>query len=59
MYEGYIQSENDQLRAIVRNHASAYRDVMRAKIVLLVAEGLCNGEFTAAQLGTSRQSVSR
>jgi hypothetical protein len=42
----------------VRQHTSPYCDVIRAKIVLLAAEGLSN-DVIAARLDTPRQIVSK
>ena len=50
--------EKKELEARVRKYASRYRDVMRAKIVLLAAEGLPN-DVIAARLDTPRQIVSK
>jgi hypothetical protein len=52
------KDERDRLQASVRRYTSAYRDVTRAKIVLLAAEGMANDEI-AARLGTPRQIVSK
>jgi transposase len=46
------------LEARARKYTSPYRDVIRAKIVLLAAEGLGN-DLIAARLGTPRQIVSK
>jgi len=51
-------SEREHLEARVRRYTSPYRDVMRAKIVLLAAAGLPN-EVIAARLDTPRQIVSK
>ena len=37
------QSEKEELEAITRKYTSPYRDVIRAKIVLLAAQGLVWG----------------
>jgi DNA-directed RNA polymerase specialized sigma24 family protein len=50
--------ERARLEAISRKYTSAYRDVVRAKIVLYAAEGLANDEI-AARLDTPRQIVSK
>ena len=50
--------EKKELEARVRKYTSPYRDVMRAKIVLLAAEGLPN-DVIAARLDTPRQIVSK
>lgn len=46
------------LEARVRKYTSPYRDVIRAKIVLLAAEGFAN-DVIAARLATPRQIVSK
>jgi hypothetical protein len=51
------KDERDRLQASIRRYTSAYRDVTRAKIVLLAAEGMANDEI-AARLGTPRQRSS-
>lgn len=51
-------SELSRLQAQARKYTSPYRDVLRAKIVLLAAEGLRNDEI-AARLDTPRQIVSK
>jgi len=50
--------EKKELEARVRKYTSPYRDVMRAKIVLLAAQGLPN-HVIAARLDTPRQIVSK
>lgn len=50
--------EKVQLQAIARKYTSQYRDVMRAKIVLLAAEGLSNKEI-GQRLDLPRQIVSK
>ena len=50
--------ERQDLEARARRYTSAYRDVVRAKIVLYAAEGLENKEI-AARLDTSPQIVSK
>ncbi len=52
------QEERDQLQAQGRRYTLPYRDVIRAKIVLLAAEGLDNDEI-AARLDTRREIVSK
>lgn len=47
-----------ELEATARKYTLPYRDVMRAKIVLLAAEGLRNDEI-AARLDTRREVVSK
>jgi len=44
------------LEALARRYTAPYRDVLRAKIVLLAAEGLQN-KAIAARLDTPRQIV--
>jgi Homeodomain-like domain len=50
--------ERAGLEARARKYTSPYRDVIRAKIVLLAAEGLGN-DLIAARLDTPRQIVSK
>lgn len=50
--------ERRELEARARRYTSPYRDVIRAKIVLLAASGLRNDEI-AARLDTPRQIVSK
>jgi hypothetical protein len=50
--------ERAELEARARKYTSPYRDVIRAKIVLLAAEGLGN-DLIAARLDTPRQIVSK
>ena len=50
--------EKVRLQAIARKYTSQYRDVMRAKIVLLAAEGLSNKEI-GQRLDLPRQIVSK
>jgi transposase len=52
------KAERDELSARARKYTSPYRDVIRAKIVLLAAEGLAN-DVIAARLDTPRQVVSK
>ena len=47
-----------ELEARARRYTSPYRDVIRAKIVLMAAAGLDNDEI-AARLDTSRVIVSK
>ena len=51
-------SERTALEARARKYTSSYRDVIRAKIVLLAAHGLSN-DVIAARLDTPRQIVSK
>jgi len=50
--------EQEVLEALARKYTSPYRDVIRAKIVLLAAEGLGN-DAIARRLDTPRQIVSK
>ena len=50
--------ERQALDAKARSYTSPYCDVIRAKIVLLAAEGLRNDDI-AARLDTPRQVVSK
>ena len=50
--------EEARLQGIARKYTSQYRDVMRAKIVLLAAEGLSNKEI-GQRLDLPRQIVSK
>jgi transposase len=50
--------EQNELEARTRKYTSPYRDVIRAKIVLLAAQGLSN-DVIAARLDTPRQIVSK
>jgi DNA-directed RNA polymerase specialized sigma24 family protein len=50
--------EKASLEALARRYTSAYRDVIRAKIVLYAAQGLRNDEI-ARRLDTPRQVVSK
>jgi hypothetical protein len=52
------KEEEAELEARVKEYASPYRDVMRAKIVLLASEGLGNDSI-AARLSMPRQIVSK
>lgn len=50
--------ERSHLEAIARKYTSPYRDVMRAKVVLLAADGLANKEISE-RLRLPRQIVSK
>ncbi len=50
--------EREALEALTRRYTSPYRDVIRAKIILLAAEGLAN-DAIAMRLDTPRQIVSK
>lgn len=50
--------ERDELEARARRYTSPYSEVVRAKIVLMAAEGLRNDQI-AARLDTPRQIVSK
>src|SRR5229473_8192551 len=50
--------ERKKLAARARRYTSPYRDVIRAKIVLLAAAGLAN-DVIASRLDTPRQIVSK
>jgi transposase len=50
--------ERDELESRTRKYTSPYRDVIRAKIVLLAAQGLSN-DVIASRLDTPRQIVSK
>ena len=50
--------EREELRARARQYTAPYRDVVRAKIVLLAADGLSN-DVIASRLDTPRQIVSK
>src|SRR3990172_3924091 len=52
------EAEERELRRRARQQTRAYREVLRAKIVLLAAEGLDNAEI-ARRLDTTREAVSR
>lgn len=52
------KGERAALLARSREYASPYRDVVRAKIVLLASQGLGNASI-AEHLGTPRQIVSK
>ena len=51
-------SQRHQLEARVRKYTLPYRDVIRAKIVLMAADGLDNDEI-APRLDTRREVVSK
>ena len=51
-------AERRELEARARRYTSPYRDVIRAKIVLLASTGLGNDEI-GARLDTPRQIVSK
>jgi len=50
--------EKQFLEAITRKYTSPYRDVMRAKVVLLAAQGLSNKQI-GERLDLPRQIVSK
>ena len=50
------RQERDELESRARKYTSPYRDVVRAKIVLLAAQGLSN-DLIASRLDTPRQIV--
>ena len=50
--------EQEKLKARARKYTSPYRDVIRAKVVLLAAQGLSN-DVIATRLDTPRQIVSK
>jgi len=52
------QSEREALETISRKYTSPYRDVIRAKIVLLAAQGLENKQI-GERLDVLRQIVSK
>jgi len=52
------EQEQAELESRCKEYTSPYRDVMRAKIVLLASQGLGNDRI-AAQLGTPRQIASK
>lgn len=51
-------AERDELEARARRYTSPYAEVVRARIVLMAAQGLRNDEI-AARLDTPRQVVSK
>ena len=52
------EGERRQLLSAARKYTSPYRDVMRAKVILLAADGLTNKEI-GEQLDLPRQIVSK
>ena len=50
--------ERGELESVARQYTSPYCDVVRARIILMAAEGLSN-DLIAARLGTPRQIVSK
>jgi hypothetical protein len=50
--------EREELTARASKYTSPYRDVLRAKIVLMAAHGLSN-DLIAARLDTPRQIISK
>ena len=52
------RQERDELESRARKYMSPYRYVVRAKIVLLAAQGLSNDRI-ASRLDTPRQIVSK
>ncbi len=52
------ESERKYLEKLSKKYTSPYRDVIRAKIVLLAAQGLSN-DIIASRLDTPRQIVSK
>jgi hypothetical protein len=50
--------ERRELESVARQYTSPYCDVVRARIILMAAEGLSN-DVIAAHLGTPRQIVSK
>jgi transposase len=52
------RDERRELEARARRYTLPYRDVVRAKIVLMAAEGLDNDQI-AARLDTRREIVSK
>ena len=50
--------EQEKLETRARKYTSPYRDVIRAKVVLLAAQGLSN-DVIATRLDTPRQIVSK
>jgi transposase len=51
-------TERQELESRARKYTSPYRDVVRAKVVLLAAQGLSN-DIIASRLDTPRQIVSK
>src|ERR1700756_2797999 len=54
----FPSEERQTLESMARKYTSPYRDVIRAKIVLLAAEGLSN-DVISSRLDTPRQIVSK
>ena len=52
------KAERDELEAMARQYTAPYRDVIRAKIILLAAEGLENKQI-GERLDVGRQIVSK
>jgi transposase len=52
------RDERRELETRARKYTSPYRDVIRAKLVLLAADGLSN-DIIAARLDTPRQIISK
>jgi len=52
------KEERQELKSRVRKYTSPYRNVIRAKIVLMAAQGLSN-DTIASRLDTPRQVVSK
>ncbi len=52
------EDERRHLESLARQYTSPYCDVIRAKIILLAAEGLSN-DVIASRLDTPRQIVSK
>jgi transposase len=58
-YAVFLSNEEQRtLESLARKYTSPYRDVIRAKIVLLAAQGLDN-DIIATRLDTPRQIVSK
>jgi len=53
-----VDEEERELDAIARRYTSPYCDVMRAKVVLLAAEG-CSNKQIGSRLDIPRQIVSK
>lgn len=52
------ENERDYLEGISIKYTSPYKDVIRAKIILMAAQGLSN-DIIASRLDTPRQIVSK
>jgi transposase len=52
------RAEREELEARARRYTTPYRDVVRAKLVLLAAQGVSN-DVIAARLDLPRQGVSK